>query len=143
MECDTNHKGVCVMTSIVDIEGIGARWADKLAEAGVRTTEKLLEVAGPKAGRAVLADQVGASDATVLEWVNRADLMRIKGVGEEYSDLLEATGVDSPVELAQRNAANLVAAMQPHARLVRRLPTESEVRGWIDEANTLEKVVTH
>lgn len=131
------------MTSIVDIEGIGAKWADKLADAGIRTTEKLLEVAGPKAGRTALADQVGASEATVLEWVNRADLMRIKGVGEEYSDLLEATGVDSPVELAQRNAANLVAAMQPHARLVRRLPTESEVRGWIDEANTLEKVVTH
>ncbi len=82
------------MTSIVDIEGIGAKWADKLAEAGIRTTEKLLEVAGPKAGRVALASQVGASEATVLEWVNRADLMRIKGVGEEYSDLLEAVGVE-------------------------------------------------
>ena len=131
------------MTSIVDIEGIGAKWADKLAEAGIRTTEKLLEVAGPRAGRVALASQVGASEAAVLEWVNRADLMRIKGVGEEYSDLLEAAGVDSPTELAQRNTANLVAAMQSHARLVRRLPTESEVQAWIDDAKMLDKVVTH
>lgn len=131
------------MTNIIDIEGIGPKWKEKLAEAGVKTTEKLLEVAGPKAGRVKLAEEVGASETMVLEWVNRADLMRVKGVGEEYSDLLEASGVDSPTELAHRNAANLVAAMAEHEKLVRRLPTESEVQGWIDDAKTLEKVVTH
>lgn len=131
------------MTSIVDIEGIGPKYQEKLVEAGIRTTEKLLEVAGSKAGRAKLADETGLSEAHILEWVNRADLMRVKGVGEEYSDLLEAAGVDSPLELAHRNAANLVEAMAAHERLVRRLPTVSEVQGWIDDAKTLDKVVTH
>lgn len=131
------------MASIIDIEGIGPKYKELLAEAGVKTTEKLLEVAGSKAGRAKLAEEISVSEATVLEWVNRADLMRVKGVGEEYSDLLEAAGVDSPTELAHRNAANLVEAMSAHAKLVRRLPTESEVQAWIDDAKTLEKVVTH
>jgi predicted flap endonuclease-1-like 5' DNA nuclease len=134
------------MTSIIDIEGIGPVYKEKLAGAGVKTTEKLLEVAGSKAGRAKLADEISVSEATVLEWVNRADLMRVKGVGEEYSDLLEAAGVDSPAELAHRNAVNLTEAMAAYNaehKIVRRDPTEKEVQGWIDDAKTLEKVVTH
>lgn len=134
------------MTSIIDIEGIGAASKEKLVALGIRTTEKLLEVAGPKAGRAHLAQESGFSEAHLLEWVNRADLMRVKGVGEEYSDLLEAAGVDSPAELAHRNAANLTAAMADYAEqhnVVRRAPTETEVQGWIDHAKTLDKVVTH
>ncbi len=134
------------MASIVDIEGIGPAYKEKLAGAGIKTTEKLLEVAGAKAGRVKLAEEISVSEATVLEWVNRADLMRVKGVGEEYSDLLEAAGVDSPAELAHRNAANLTVAMEEYNQehnIVRRTPTESEVQGWIDDAKTLEKVVTH
>lgn len=134
------------MASIIDIEGIGPVYKEKLAAAGIKTTEKLLQVAGPKAGRAKLAAEVSVGEATVLEWVNRADLMRIKGVGEEYSDLLEAAGVDSPAELAHRNAANLTAAMVSYNaehKIVRRDPTESEVEGWIADAKGLEKVVTH
>lgn len=134
------------MTSIIDIEGIGPAYREKLAEVGIRTTEKLLEVAGTKAGRKALAEQTGFSEAHILEWVNRADLMRIKGVGEEFSDLLEAAGVDSVVELATRNAANLVvkfAEVNDQKNLVNRVPSEAEVQGWIDEAKTLEKKVTH
>ncbi len=134
------------MTSIMDIEGIGAAYKEKLVAAGIRTTDKLLEVAGPKAGRKALAEETGFSEAHILEWVNRADLMRVKGVGEEYSDLLEAAGVDSPAELATRNAANLTAAMAAYDEkhnTVRRTPTETEVQGWIDHAKTLEKAVTH
>lgn len=134
------------MTSIIDIEGIGPAYREKLAEVGIRTTEKLLEAAGPKAGRKALAEQTGFSEAHILEWVNRADLMRIKGVGEEFSDLLEAAGVDSVVELATRNAANLVVKfveVNDQKNLVNRVPSEAEVQRWIDEAKTLEKRVTH
>lgn len=134
------------MASIIDIEGIGPVYKEKLAGADIKTTEKLLEIAGLKTGRAKLAEEIGVSEATVLEWVNRADLMRVKGVGEEYSDLLEAAGVDSPSELAQRNVANLTAAMEAYNQehnIVRRAPSEKEVQGWVDDAKTLEKVVTH
>jgi len=134
------------MTSIVDIEGIGETYRKKLVEAGIHTTEKLLEIAGPKAGRTKLAADINVGETHVLEWVNRADLMRVKGVGEEYSDLLEASGVDSPAELAQRNATNLAAAMEAHNvahKLVHRSPSEKEVQNWIDNAKTLDKAVTH
>ena len=97
---------------IEDIEGIGPAQAARLTEAGVSSTEALLERAGPRAGRAALAEATGISPKSLLEWVNLADLMRIKGVGQEFSDLLEAAGVDSPGELAQRNAASLATTFQ-------------------------------
>lgn len=134
------------MTSIIDIEGIGPKYAEKLAEAGIRTTEKLLEVAAGKKGRVALAEDISVSEKLVLEWVNRADLMRIPGVGEEFSDLLEAAGVDSPTELATRNAENLAAKLEElneAKHLVRRVPTADQVQTFIDEAKKLDKVVTH
>jgi predicted flap endonuclease-1-like 5' DNA nuclease len=132
---------------IDEIEGIGATQASKLAEAGVTTTDDLLQWGANPAGRASLADTTGISAKLILEWVNHVDLMRIKGVGSEYSDLLEAAGVDSPSELAQRNAANLattfaeVVAARPG--IVRRTPSETEVAGWISEAKGMDKVVEH
>ncbi|MEX1173042.1 MAG: DUF4332 domain-containing protein [Chloroflexota bacterium] len=95
----------------------------------------------------MLAEASGIESALILEWVNHVDLMRIKGVGSEYSDLLEAAGVDSPAELAQRNAANLATTFQEvvaaRPSIVRRVPSESEVQGWIDQAKDLPKVVEH
>ena len=132
---------------IDDVEGIGATQAAKLAKAGVSTTEELLQWGANKAGRQSLEDTTGISSKLILEWVNHVDLMRIKGVGSEYSDLLEAAGVDSPAELARRNAANLaetiaeVVAARPG--IVRRAPTESELSGWIDQSKDLPKVVEH
>ena len=132
---------------IDEIEGIGETQARKLAEAGVTKTEDLLQWGANPAGRASLADTTGISAKLILEWVNHVDLMRIKGVGSEYSDLLEAAGVDSPSELAQRNAANLattfaeVVAARPG--IVRRTPSETEVAGWIAEAKGMDKVVEH
>ena len=102
---------------IEDIEGIGAAQAAKLAEAGVVTSEELLQWGANKAGRQSLEDTTGISGKLILEWVNHVDLMRIKGVGSEYSDLLEAAGVDSPSELANRNAANLGKAKLEPASL--------------------------
>jgi predicted flap endonuclease-1-like 5' DNA nuclease len=132
---------------IEDIEGIGPVFAEKLRGAGIESVEELLEKGASRAGRTGLADATGIEAAKLLEWVNHADLMRITGVGSQYSDLLEAAGVDSPAELAQRNAANLADTFQSvvaeRPGIVRRIPTEAEVAGWIAEAKALPKVVEH
>ena len=99
------------MASIADIEGVGAKFAEALSAAGVSTTEALLKSGGSAAGRKALADASGIDAGKILEWVNHSDLMRIKGVGSEYADLLEAAGVDTVKELATRNAENLAAKM--------------------------------
>jgi predicted flap endonuclease-1-like 5' DNA nuclease len=132
---------------IDEIEGIGATQAAKLAEAGVTTTDELLQWGANKAGRASLETTTGISGRLILDWVNHVDLMRIKGVGSEYSDLLEAAGVDSPSELAQRNATSLATTFQEvvaaRPGIVRRVPSEAEVAGWIAESKTLDAVVEH
>jgi predicted flap endonuclease-1-like 5' DNA nuclease len=132
---------------IEDIEGIGPVNAARLQAAGVRTTDDLLAKGGPRAGRETLAASTGISPKLLLEWVNLSDLLRIDGVGQEISDLLEAAGVDSPAELAQRNAANLATtfaeldAARPN--VVRRVPSEAVVAGWIEQAKTLPPAVEH
>mgnify|MGYP001816785914 CR=1 FL=1 len=134
------------MASIDTIEGIGHRQATKLRKARIRTTEALLKAGGTKKGRKVIADTTDISEKLILEWVNRADLMRVKGVGEEYSDLLEAAGVDTVKELRRRNPANLLSAMvevNDKKKLVRRLPTESMVERWVTNAKSLDLVVTY
>lgn len=131
---------------VEDIEGIGPAHAATLQAAGIRSSDALLERAGPKAGRDSLAAETGISGKSLLEWVNACDLMRIKGIGAQFSDLLEAAGVDSAAELAQRNAANLAATFQElnAARsTTRRAPTEAMVADWIAQAKRLPKVVTH
>ena len=132
---------------IDEIEGIGPVYREKLTEAGITTTEALLESGGKRAGREALAESTGISAAMLLEWVNHADLMRISGVGSEYSDLLEAAGVDSPAELAQRNAANLAQTFQEvdaaRPNMARRVPSQATVEGWIAEAKGLSKAVEH
>lgn len=128
------------------IEGIGPAYAAKLGEAGIRTTEGLLKAGASRKGRMDLAEKTGITDSKILEWVNRADLMRVKGVGEEYSDLLEAAGVDTVKELRNRNAENLFNTMlkvNEEKKLVRRPPSLKEVTGWIEAAKALEPVVTH
>jgi len=130
-----------------EVEGIGPVYAEQLALAGIATADALLEQGAKPGGRAAIEKATGISGTLILKWVNRIDLMRIKGVGSEYSDLLEIAGVDSPAELAQRNAANLattfeeVVAARPG--VVRRVPTQGEVEGWIAQAKDLPKVVEH
>jgi predicted flap endonuclease-1-like 5' DNA nuclease len=131
---------------LIDIEGIGPAYAEKLSAAGLSTTDDLLERGGTPAARADIAAAIGISEALILDWVNHADLVRVDGVGGEYADLLEAAGVDSALELAQRNPANLTAALEAaneQQHLVRRVPTESEVARWIEHAKTLERAVHH
>lgn len=132
--------------NVIAIEGIGPVHAGKLREQGIRTTAALLRHGGSPAGRRSLAAAVGVQEAAILEWVNRADLMRVKGIGEEYSDLLEAAGVDTVKELRRRNAENLhraLMAANAEKKLVRRPPAISEVERWIAYAKTLEPAVTY
>jgi len=132
---------------IEEVEGIGAVYAGKLGDVGVNTTDDLLDRGAKPSGRKGLEDATGISGKLILEWVNHVDLMRIKGVGSEYSDLLEAAGVDSPAELAQRNAANLAETIQEvvaaRPSIVRRAPSQTEIEGWIGQAKDLPKVVEH
>jgi predicted flap endonuclease-1-like 5' DNA nuclease len=132
---------------IEDVEGIGETQGAKLRAAGVATTDDLLARGAKPSGRDSLASATGISGKLILEWVNHVDLMRLDGVGSEYSDLLEAAGVDSPAELAQRNAANLAQTFQEldaaRPNTVRRVPSEETIAGWISQAKSLGKTVEH
>lgn len=134
------------MANIKEIEGIGPAYAEKLEAAGVKSEDDLLRTGADKKGRESLAAATGLSETKILEWVNRADLSRIKGVGSEYADLLEHAGVDSVPELAQRNGANLYAKMlevNEAKNLVRSMPSQSTVEGWVVQAKGLDRVVSH
>ena len=134
------------MTDITVIEGIGPAYAEKLAGAGVTSCEGLLEQGATKSGRQEIIDASGMSPALILKFVNHADLCRVKGIGGEYAELLEASGVDTVPELAQRNAENLAAKMaevNEDKQLVRALPSADTVGGWVDQAKDLPRVITH
>ena len=134
------------MTKLSTIEGIGNVYQTKLKKAGVASLESLLKLGASSTGRKNVAEQSGISKDLILEWVNRADLFRVKGIGEEYSDLLEASGVDTVVELARRNGKNLhekMTEINTAKKKVRKLPTQTQVEGWIEQAKDLPRVVTH
>jgi predicted RecB family nuclease len=134
------------MASISAIQSMDHRSATKLRKAGVRTTDSLLKLASTRTGRRRLARETSLPEADILGWVNRADLLRIPGVGSEYADLLEVAGVDTIRELRRRNPDRLLETMTElnlRKRLVRRLPTDPMVREWVEEAKQLEPLVTH
>ena len=134
------------MGSIDTIEGIGPKLATKMRKAGIRTTEALLKKGDSRRGRNEISGVTGIDSKMILEWVNRADLMRVKGIGEEYSDLLEAAGVDTVKELRNRRASNLLKRMvdaNKKRKLVRRLPTEAMVERWVAQAKELPPVVRY
>ncbi len=134
------------MIKLEDIEGIGPTYAKKLKDIGIGGVMSLLKKGSTPKGRAEIAQKSGISDALILKWVNHADLFRIKGVAGEYSELLEAAGVDTVVELAQRKASNLVEKMvsvNNEKKLVRRVPVLSQVENWIKQAKDLPRVVNY
>ena len=134
------------MAKLSEIEGIGEAYAAKLKAAGVTSLEDFLKKCADKKGRKEMAEKTGISEKLILNWVNRADLTRIKGVSTQYADLLEAAGVDSVPELAQRNPENLqkkMAEVNEAKKLVRKIPTVSQVKDWVAQAKELPRVVTH
>jgi predicted flap endonuclease-1-like 5' DNA nuclease len=132
--------------NIAEVEGIGPAFAEKLGAVGVSTVGDLLEKGASPEGRESLAEASGISEAMIRDWVNHADLMRINGVGPQFAEMLEASGVDSIPELAQRNAANLATKLDEvnaAKNLANRTPSLSEVERWIEEAKTMPRIVTH
>ncbi len=131
---------------IEKIEGIGPAYGEKLKGVGITNTGKLLDKAQSPKGRKDLAAESGIEEKLILKWANMADLMRIKGVGEEYSELLEAAGVDTVKELRNRNPQNLHKAMveaNEAKKMVRSLPTEADVVDWVAQAKELPPTMTY
>lgn len=128
------------------VEGIGEVYSGKLSEAGVDTPQALLERGETPKGRKELAEETAISEHLILKWVNHADLYRIKGIGSEYADLLEASGVDTVLELAQRNPSNLFEKLNQvnaEKNLVRHLPTLTQVEEWVEQAKSLPRVISY
>ena len=131
---------------IVDVEGIGAVYAEKLIAAGVESTDALLAKCAKPAGRAELAEATGISPKLILTWTNHCDLMRINGVGPQFSELLEAAGVDTVKELKHRVPANLQAKLEEvnaEKHLLRRVPAVSEVEKMVEQAKELPAVMEY
>lgn len=139
------------MATLESIEGIGPANAKKLRASGVRSTDSLLKTGGTKKGRKEIAASSGIAERSILEWVNRADLMRVKGIATQYSDLLEAAGVDTVKELAKRRPDNLTAKMKQvndaavakGRSIVRRPPSQVEVEKWVAQAKKMKPAVSH
>jgi len=134
------------MPSIEVIEDIGSRHRARLKAADLRSCRALLEAGATKRGRRILAETVGVSESRVLEWVHKADLMRINGISTRYAQLLEATGVDSIRKLRKRRPAQLHQSLvaedaKRRKRLVSRLPSKKEVGAWVRQAKKLPQVV--
>jgi predicted flap endonuclease-1-like 5' DNA nuclease len=128
------------------IEGIGPVNAEELKKGGVGSIDSLLKRGATKSGRTEIAGTTGLSEVRILEWVNRADLIRVKGVGGQYADLLEQSGVDTVVELAQRNPKNLHEVLletNERCHRVKKVPTENQVKGWVKYARSLKRVVEY
>lgn len=134
------------MTKVVEIEGIGPAYAEKLGKAGVQTVEALLDQGSTPAGRKKLVESTGIGDKLIMKWVNHADLFRIKGVAGQYAELLEKAGVDTVVELSKRKADNLqkkMAEVNTQLNLVNKVPDPAVVAKWVDEAKVLPRKVTY
>ena len=131
---------------IIDLEGIGPVYAEKLVAAGVITADDLLERCAAPKGRKELAEATGITEKLILKWTNYADMFRIHGIGPQFAELLEAAGVDTVKELSHRVPANLaakVAEVNEEKKLVRRVPVEAELQKMIEEAKTLPGVLTY
>jgi predicted flap endonuclease-1-like 5' DNA nuclease len=131
---------------IVDIEGVGEVYAEKLISAGIEKVEDLLEKCKTPSGRKALSESTEISPKLILKWTNHADLFRINGIGPQFSELLEASGVDTVKELRHRVAANLHSKLEEvnsEKNLCNRVPSEDELQRMIDQAKELPAVVEY
>ncbi len=132
--------------TIKQVEGIGPRYAQVLNDIGINSTEKLLAAGSDRRSRQELAQKTGLNETMILKWVNMCDLFRIKGVAGQYAELLEAAGVDTVRELAQRNPENLfktMSGLNEQKRLVRQVPSLRMVEEWVQQAKTLPHMIFH
>jgi predicted flap endonuclease-1-like 5' DNA nuclease len=131
---------------IQEIEGIGPANGTKLEQGGILTTTDLLQKCGTANGRKAISANMGISESVLLKWANMADLMRISGVGKQFAELLEASGVDTVKELKNRNADNLAEKMN-EVNAVKKLTkgntNSQQIQEWIDQASELEPAISH
>ena len=142
VETETQKRRI----NIIDIEGIGPVYSETLNQHGIKYVGELLEAGSTRKQREELAEATEISPKLILEWVNLADLFRIKGIGEEWSDLLEEAGVDTVPELAQRNPVNLHSTLvdvNDAKNLVRRTPSLEMVEDWVEQAKKLPRVLEY
>lgn len=142
----TKQLFISMAKKIQEIEGIGPAYQEKLEGLGIKTVEKLLEAGKDRKGRSFIEEQTGIEHKRLLSWVNMADLFRINGVGGQFAELLKRAGVDTVKELAQRNAANLHAKLvevNDEKKLAKAVPALSRIETFIEEAKTMDQVVTH
>lgn len=135
-----------VQYKIEKIEGVGPKYASMLAKAGIKNTKQLLDRAATRKGRKEVAQATGVDEQLILKWANMCDLMRIKGVGEEFSELLEVAGVDTVKELGKRRPDNLRQAMvdaNGKRKLVRQLPSIGQCENWVKQAKELPPMMTY
>lgn len=134
------------MAKLENIEGIAQKYAGNLRKAGIRSSKALLKKGSTPRGREEISRKAGVSKTLLLEWVNHMDLFRIKGVGQEYADLLEEAGVDTIPELAQRNAENLhskILETNQEKQLVRRPPSRKMVHDWVNQAREMPRMIKY
>ncbi len=132
--------------SLSDIAGIGPEATAALKTIGIRTAERLLEAAKSPKDRQQLAARISIDEKRILRWANLVDRMRIKGVGEDYAELLRAAGVDTVKELTYRNPARLAKAMKEanvKRKLVRVLPSDRAVVRWVETAKKLPLKISY
>ena len=131
---------------IETVEGIAKTYGEKLRKCGVNRTDQMLERGSTRKGRKELAEASGIDEKLILKWSNFCDLMRVKGVGEEYSELLEAAGVDTVKELRNRKPENLHAAMleaNQKRKMVRQTPGLKQVEKWVAHAKELDPKMSY
>jgi predicted flap endonuclease-1-like 5' DNA nuclease len=126
------------------IEGIKGSYENRLKYAGLRSMQSLLEVARTQKGRRRLSKKTGIPLNLISKWTKQADLLRIKGVGVSYADLLEAAGIESVPELARRRPENVwakIVEVNQDRRYVRKIPALRQVANWVRQAAELPRVV--
>lgn len=131
---------------IEEIEGIGPVFGEKLGKAGIKNTDDFLDICSSPKGRKKVAEDTEITSKLILRWANLADLMRISGIGPQFSELLEASGVDTVKELRHRRADNLSAKMaevNAEKNLAKSSPAESVVADWIEKSKTTEPKITY
>lgn len=131
---------------IDEIEGIGPVYKEKLAVAGIKTTDDLLDLCASAKGRKETSSKTGIDASQLLKWANMADLMRISGIGRQFAELLKAAGVDTVKELRTRKAENLAAKLAQingEKKLAKTVPVASQVQAWVDKAKETEPLITH
>ncbi len=134
------------MTRLKGIEGIGDEYSKRLKGVGILSVQALLDKGALAEGRHELSRSTGIPESQLLRWLNNADLFRVRGIGEEYAELLEIAGVDTVPELAMRNPENLHRMLinaNETRKLVRQLPSLNQIKSWIEQAKQLPRVIHH